>query len=74
VAFTDNFSWDKPATTPTIRTHGTCAYEVRPLEAGWQDRMPIQHLREQLSLVAQFGATPETMTAIARTIMPFRKL
>ena len=46
--------------------------EVRPLEAGWRDRMPILHLREQLSLVAHFGATPETMTAIASTIKPFR--
>ena len=46
--------------------------EVRPLEAGWRDRMPILHLREQLSLVAHFGTGPEIMAAIARTLKPFR--
>ena len=46
--------------------------EVRPLAAGWRERMPILHLREQLSLVAHFGPQPETMAAIERTIKPFR--
>jgi fructosamine-3-kinase len=46
--------------------------EVRPLEAGWQDRMPILHLREQLSVVAHFGPEPGTMAAIEQTIDPFR--
>jgi fructosamine-3-kinase len=48
--------------------------EVRPLEAGWRDRMPILHLREQLSLIAHFGAQPETIDAITRTLKPFRAL
>ena len=46
--------------------------EVSPLAAGWRERMPILHLREQLSLVAHFGPQPETMAAIERTIAPFR--
>jgi fructosamine-3-kinase len=45
--------------------------EVRPLAAGWRDRMPILHLCEQLSLVAHFGAQPETMAAMQATIKPF---
>lgn len=48
--------------------------EVRPLEAGWRERMPILHLREQLSLLAHFGPEPGTMAAIERTINPFRAL
>jgi len=48
--------------------------EVRPLEAGWQGRMPILHLREQLSVVAHFGPQPEIMAAIGRTLEPFRGL
>jgi len=46
--------------------------EVRPLEAGWRDRMPVLHLREQLSLVAHFGPEPGNMAAIERTIKTFR--
>jgi fructosamine-3-kinase len=45
--------------------------QVRPLEAGWRDRMPILHLREQLSVVAHFGPEPGTMAAIEQTIGPF---
>lgn len=46
--------------------------EVRPLEAGWRERMPILHLREQLSVVAHFGPDPGCMAGIAATIAPFR--
>jgi fructosamine-3-kinase len=46
--------------------------EIRPLAAGWRKRMSILHLREQLSLVAHFGAQKETMAAVERTIKPFR--
>jgi fructosamine-3-kinase len=46
--------------------------EVRPLEAGWRDRMPILHLREQLSVVAHFGQEPGAMAAVEQTIGPFR--
>ena len=47
--------------------------EVRPLADGWRNRMPILHLREQLSLVAHFGPQPGCMTAIRQTIRPFRQ-
>jgi fructosamine-3-kinase len=29
--------------------------EIRPLDDGWRDRMPLLHLRELLSLLAHFG-------------------
>lgn len=30
--------------------------EIRPLDDGWRERMPLLHLRELLSLLAHFGA------------------
>jgi fructosamine-3-kinase len=47
--------------------------EVRPLADGWRERMPVLHLREQLSLVAHFGPEPGNMAAIRRTLGPFRQ-
>jgi fructosamine-3-kinase len=46
--------------------------EARPLAAGWRQRMPVLHLREQLSLVAHFGPEPGSLAGIAATIRPFR--
>jgi fructosamine-3-kinase len=47
--------------------------EVRPLAAGWRDRMPILHLREQLSVVAHIGPEPGCLAGIKRTIEPFMR-
>ncbi len=46
--------------------------EARPLAAGWRERMPVLHLREQLSMVAHFGPEPGSLAGIAATIRPFR--
>ena len=45
--------------------------EVRPLAAGWQQWMPILHLREHLSMVAHFGALPRTLDAMDQVTRPF---
>ena len=47
-------------------------HEARPLAAGWRERMPVLHLREQLSMVAHFGPEPGSLAGIAETIRPFR--
>ena len=49
--------------------------EIRPLEDGWRDRMPIYHLREHLCVLAHFGANAAEHTghveAIRRTLARF---
>ncbi len=36
------------------RFYGAYA-DIRPLDDGWRERMPLLHLRELLSLLAHFG-------------------
>jgi fructosamine-3-kinase len=43
-----------PQTRPPDRFYSAYA-EIRPLDPGWRDRMPLLHLRELLSLLAHFG-------------------
>jgi fructosamine-3-kinase len=45
--------------------------EVRPLAAGWQEWMPILHIREHLSMLAHFGALPRTLEAVDQVTRPF---
>jgi fructosamine-3-kinase len=46
--------------------------EVNPSPPGWQDRMPILHLREQLSMLAHFGPLATVTVALVReTLAPF---
>lgn len=42
--------------------------EIRPLADGWRTRMPLLHLREQLSVVAHFGDRYGTVDRIRRVV------
>ena len=43
-----------PPSRPPDRFYEAYA-DIRPLDAGWRERMPLLHLRELLSLLAHFG-------------------
>lgn len=45
--------------------------EVRPLRAGWQERMPLLHLREHLSVLAHFGEQSGALTKIRAVLDRF---
>jgi fructosamine-3-kinase len=46
--------------------------ELNPSPAGWQDRMPVLHLREQLSTLAHFGPLATvTIARVRETLTPF---
>jgi fructosamine-3-kinase len=45
--------------------------EAHPLAAGWQDRLPLLHLREHLCVLAHFGEVAETLTKLHTTLAPF---
>jgi fructosamine-3-kinase len=45
--------------------------EICPLEDGWQDRMPLLHLRELLSVVAHFGAVADCVPKIQDVVRRF---
>ncbi|WP_327070537.1 fructosamine kinase family protein [Kitasatospora sp. NBC_01250] len=45
--------------------------ELQPLSDGWQDRMPLYHLREHLSVLAHFGPNEYHVTQIRRTVRRF---
>lgn len=42
--------------------------EVRPLDPGWQDRLPLLHLREHLSMIAHFGDTYGTVARVREVL------
>lgn len=47
----------------------SAAYEeIRPLEDGWRDRLPILHLRELLSVLAHFGDNDEMLRRITEVL------
>jgi fructosamine-3-kinase len=46
--------------------------DQRPLEPGWQERMPLLHLRELLSDLAHFGPLASCLAEFHRVIRPFR--
>jgi hypothetical protein len=45
---------------------------VRP-EPGWIDRAPLLHVREMLSVLAQFGDEYGTADQLRAVLMPFRR-
>lgn len=45
--------------------------DVRPLQAGWQERMPLLHLREHLSVLAHFGEQSGALTEIRAVLNRF---
>lgn len=45
---------------------------VRP-EPGWTDRAPLLHVREMLSVLAQFGDLNATADRLRAVLMPFRR-
>lgn len=45
--------------------------EVRPLDAGWRDRAPLLHVREQLSVLAHIGYDEATVRDIRATLERF---
>jgi fructosamine-3-kinase len=46
--------------------------ELNPSPSGWEERMPVLHLREQLSTLAHFGAAATVTVALVReTLAPF---
>jgi fructosamine-3-kinase len=50
--------------------HFYAAYtEMRPLDDGWRDRMPLLHLRELLSLLAHFGNNRRDLAGEIREIV-----
>ncbi|TCO48420.1 fructosamine-3-kinase [Kribbella antiqua] len=52
-------------------TFFTAYEELHPLEAGWQARLRILHLREHLAVLAHFGEVPETLTKLHATLDTF---
>lgn len=46
--------------------------EVRPLDAGWRDRMPVLNLREVLSTLAHEGDRWGVLNALREVLRPFR--
>ena len=47
--------------------------DLRPLQPGWRDRMPVLHLRELLSDLAHHGTRSSCLAAIDQVIRPFRQ-
>lgn len=45
--------------------------EIAPLHAGWQERMPLLHLRELLSVIAHDADEGGALAALRETIAPF---
>jgi fructosamine-3-kinase len=42
--------------------------EIRPLEDGWRDRLPVLHLRELLSTLAHFGDIDDMLRSITEVL------
>ncbi|MDT0484627.1 MULTISPECIES: fructosamine kinase family protein [Streptomyces] len=45
--------------------------EITPLTDGWQDRMPLLHLREHLSVLAHFGAYGDAVAHVRDVVRVF---
>ncbi len=57
-----------PHSRPPDRFYSAYA-EIRPLDPGWRDRMPLLHLRELLSLLAHFGNARWDLTGRIRQVL-----
>jgi len=63
--------WCNPRPPESARFFDVYA-EVTGLEAGWEQRMPLVQLRQQLTLVAQFDHDWGAADAIRELVAPFR--
>jgi fructosamine-3-kinase len=57
-----------PRSRPPDRFYSAYA-EIRPLDDGWRERMPLLHLRELLSLLAHFGNRRWDITGQIRQVL-----
>jgi fructosamine-3-kinase len=57
-----------PRSRPPDRFYSAYA-EIRPLDPGWRERMPLLHLRELLSLLAHFGNARWDLTGQIRQVL-----
>lgn len=57
-----------PHSRPPDRFYAAYA-EIRPLDTGWRDRMPLLHLRELLSLLAHFGNAKWDLAGQIRAVL-----
>jgi len=61
------------ANRPPVSDRFFSAYaEISPLHDGWQDRMPLLHLRELLSIIAHDDDDWGAVAAVRKVIAPFR--
>ena len=61
------------ANRPPVSDRFFPAYnEINPLHDGWQDRMPLLHLRELLSTIAHDDDDWGAVAAVRKVIAPFR--
>ena len=61
-----------PRPTASDRFFTTWEAIARP-EPGWTDRAPLLHIREMLSVLAQFGDLNGTADRLRAVLMPFRR-
>jgi fructosamine-3-kinase len=63
--------WLSPRPSASDRFFETWEAIVRP-EPGWTDRAPLLHVREMLSVLAQFGDENDTVERLRAALTPFR--
>jgi fructosamine-3-kinase len=62
------------ANRPPVSDRFFAAYaEIAPLPAGWQQRMPVLHLREVLSVIAHDDDDWGAVAAVRKVIAPFAR-
>ncbi len=64
--------WLSPRPSASDRFFDTWEAIVRP-KAGWTDRAPLLHVREMLSVLAQFGDENGTADRLRAVLTPFRR-
>lgn len=64
--------WLSPRPSASDRFFSTWEAIVSP-KPGWTDRAPLLHVREMLSVLAQFGDDNGTADRLQAVIMPFRR-
>jgi fructosamine-3-kinase len=64
--------WLLPRPAASDRFFSAWAAIARP-EPGWTDRAPLLHVREMLSVLAQFGDLNGTANRLRAVLMPFRR-
>lgn len=64
--------WCSPRPTASERFFAVYA-QLAPLDDGWQDRMPLLHLRELLSSIAHGDNVRSAAADVRQVIAPFRQ-